>query len=180
VRGHRSTSALTPSSLNYLDLDTIHCNSRRIVKMSKCETCPKTFGTQEACKQHMTEKSHRKPTKKCDQCNKLFKDREAAEAHMTQVKHWNPKFSCETCPIKFHTQEAAKQHMTAKSHYRNHPKPGDQRSSSEHDLKMVGDYSKAFLELDFILRTLDVASQFKFPPSSRPWTCQQERCTSYQ
>jgi hypothetical protein len=45
--------------------------------------------------------------------------------------------------------------MTAKSHYRHHSKP-----SSEHVLKMVGDYSQVFLDLDFILRTLGVASQF--------------------
>jgi hypothetical protein len=156
VRGYRSTSALTPSSFDSPDLDNINCNSHRIVKMPKCETCPKTFDTQEACKQHMAEKSHRKPTKKCDQCNRLFKDRNAAEAHMTQVKHWNPKIPCETCPIKFYTQEAAKQHMAAKNHYKNHSKPCDQRFSNEHNVRMAGDYSEVSLELKFILRTLGV------------------------
>lgn len=125
--------------------------------MPKCETCPKTFNTQEACKQHMIEKSHRKPTKKCDQCNRLFKDRDAAEAHMTQVKHWNPKIPCETCPVKFHTQEAAKQHMAAKNHYRN-PKPRDQRSSNEHGVKTVRNYSEVSLKLEFMLRTVGIAS----------------------
>ncbi|KAI1055710.1 hypothetical protein LB506_009171 [Fusarium annulatum] len=104
--------------------------------MPQCETCHRTFGTKEACKQHMDEKRHQKPTKKCDQCNKLFKDRSAAEAHMTQVGHWNPRIPCETCPIKFHTQEAAKQHMAAKNHFKKYCKPCDQRFSSENDLKM--------------------------------------------
>lgn len=110
-------------------------------KMPQCKTCHRKFGTKEACKQHMDEKHHQKPTKKCDQCNKLFKDRSAAEAHMTQVGHWNPRIPCETCPIKFHTQEAAKQHMAAKNHFKKYCKPCDQKFSSENDLKMVGDYS---------------------------------------
>lgn len=106
--------------------------------MPQCEMCPKTFSSQEACKQHMTEKGHRKPTKQCDQCNKLFKDRPAAEAHMTQVGHWNPKIRCDTRSMKFHTREEAKQHMAAKDHCRSYCKPCDQTFLNENDLKMVG------------------------------------------
>ncbi|KAI8682505.1 MTA/SAH nucleosidase [Fusarium sp. Ph1] len=104
--------------------------------MPRCETCSRTFGTQEACKQHMTEKGHQKPRKKCDQCNKLFQDQSAAEAHMTKVGHWSPKIPCETCVVKFPTHEAANQHMTAKNHYKNYCKPCKRRFSNENDLKM--------------------------------------------
>jgi len=91
--------------------------------MPQCDTCPRTFVTKEACKQHMDEKGHHKPSKPCDRCDKKFKSRSAAEAHMTQVGHWNPRIPRETCPIKFHTQEAAKQHMTAKNYYKKYCKP---------------------------------------------------------
>ncbi|CAH0020890.1 unnamed protein product [Clonostachys rhizophaga] len=104
--------------------------------MAKCETCPKTFATQEACKQHMAEMGHRKPRKKCDQCNKLFQDRRAAEAHMTQVGHWSPKIPCQTCAVKFMTHQAAKEHMADKDHYKDYCKPCDTRFPNENELKM--------------------------------------------
>jgi nucleoside phosphorylase len=104
--------------------------------MPKCETCPKTFATQEACNQHMAGTRHRKPSQECDRCVKKFQDRSASEAHMTQVGHWNPKVPCQTCAVKFVSQEAAKQHMADKNHYKTYCKPCDQKFSTENDLKM--------------------------------------------
>jgi hypothetical protein len=145
VRGYWWTSGLISFSPHYWDLDIIHYNNHQTVKMAKCETCPKTFATQEACKQHMAKMGHRKPRKKCDQCNKLFQDRTAAEAHMTQVGHWSPKIPCQTCAVKFMTHQAAKEHMADKNHYKDYCKPCDTRFPNENELRMVRHYPRTSL-----------------------------------
>jgi len=83
----------------------------------ECETCPRTFGSQRACEQHMNDLNHWAPTFDCETCDKTFSSQNAAEQHMTARKHWTPRFACETCKKKFHTENAANQHMHDLEHW---------------------------------------------------------------
>ena len=83
----------------------------------ECETCTKTFHTQRACNQHMSDTDHWSPRFECETCTKEFRSQNAANQHMTAVGHWTPKIPCETCGKKFHTQNAANQHMNVLGHW---------------------------------------------------------------
>ena len=83
----------------------------------ECETCTKTFHTQRACNQHMSDTDHWAPRFECETCTKEFRSQNAANQHMTAVGHWTPKIPCETCGKKFHTQNAANQHMNVLGHW---------------------------------------------------------------
>ncbi|KAH5617588.1 hypothetical protein HBI23_253250 [Parastagonospora nodorum] len=83
-----------------------------------CQTCPKTFLTQDAANAHMAATGHGSPTIPCKSCTKKFLTQDAANGHMTATGHGSPTIPCKSCTKKFLTQDAANGHMTATGHGR--------------------------------------------------------------
>ncbi|OCL13649.1 hypothetical protein AOQ84DRAFT_282691 [Glonium stellatum] len=102
----------------------------------ECQTCPRTFRTQQSCNQHMNDTDHWAPRFECESCTRDFRSQNAANQHMTAVRHWAPRIPCETCEKKFHTQNAADQHMDALAHYKNYCKSCGLRFQNENNLRM--------------------------------------------
>ncbi|KAF1834530.1 hypothetical protein BDW02DRAFT_568920 [Decorospora gaudefroyi] len=83
---------------------------------TKCETCHREFGTQEAAVRHMDILAHWDTRFKCSTCDKKFFTQRAADQHMYDTGHRKPQVQCETCDKRFHTQRSADNHMSAKKH----------------------------------------------------------------
>lgn len=102
-----------------------------------CETCNRTFRSQQACNQHMSSLDHRAPRYLCETCNRDFASQRAAGQHMNARGHWTPKVPCEMCGQKFQTQGEANSHMKDRGHYRNYCRPCDRKFTSADNLRMV-------------------------------------------
>jgi uncharacterized C2H2 Zn-finger protein len=106
----------------------------------ECDTCYKTFRSQNAANQHMNRAGHWAPTFECDTCSKTFRSQNAANQHMNSTGHWGPRVECETCDSKFFTARDANRHMRAEFHFRDYCHLCDRSFQSNNGLRMVGLY----------------------------------------
>jgi hypothetical protein len=63
---------------------------------------------------------HWAPVFECETCTRTFSSQDAADQHMNAKGHWQPTVPCETCSQLFYTEEGANQHMAVKGHYKNY------------------------------------------------------------
>lgn len=91
--------------------------------MYECDTCNRTFRTQQGCEQHIDDTDHwardSEPESvfECNTGNREFASQEASNQHMSAKGHWHHQYKCETCHRKFYTQAAVKQHKDALGHW---------------------------------------------------------------
>ncbi|KAL4912029.1 hypothetical protein BDW62DRAFT_195537 [Aspergillus aurantiobrunneus] len=84
----------------------------------------------------MNSLDHWAPRFECETCTKTFSSQNAAIQHMNATGHWAPKIPCETCNHKFYTQSAANQHVKALGHYQHYCKSCDRQFPNDNNLRM--------------------------------------------
>lgn len=101
----------------------------------ECETCNRTFRTQQACTRHMNATNHWAPEVPCETCNRTFTTQQACNRHMDAINHWAPEIPCETCNLVFRTEQAAEDHMAAAGHWKNCCSDCDRHFTNESNLR---------------------------------------------
>jgi hypothetical protein len=98
-----------------------------------CETCNRSFGSNQALQQHLRDspfhrptfnsdeapQQHRRdsvipiptPTFSCETCNKSFGSNQALQQHLRDSIIHQINHNCETCDISFRSDEALRQHL---------------------------------------------------------------------
>jgi DNA-directed RNA polymerase subunit RPC12/RpoP len=78
--------------------------------MYDCETCDKTFTSEEALHQHERDSPAHTVTYDCETCNRTFTSEEALHQHERDSPTHTATYDCETCNKTFTSEEALHQH----------------------------------------------------------------------
>lgn len=103
----------------------------------ECETCPRTFGSQYACNQHMNDTDHWAPVFEGETCSREFSSDNARRQHMNTKSHWAPRFPCQTCSKECLSPDKAERHMRIRGHYKFYCEDCERSFEGENQLKMV-------------------------------------------
>ncbi|KAK1456479.1 hypothetical protein CMEL01_16383 [Colletotrichum melonis] len=78
---------------------------------SRCVTCNRSFGSEEALQQHMSDSPIHSPSYDCDICDRSFGNDEALQQHLRDSPVHKPSYDCSTCDRSFGNDEALEQHL---------------------------------------------------------------------
>ncbi|KAK8036728.1 hypothetical protein PG994_015225 [Apiospora phragmitis] len=78
---------------------------------SRCITCDRAFGSEDALEQHLRNSPVHAPSFDCDDCNRSFRSDNALQHHLSDSPAHAPSFDCETCDRSFGSEGALEQHL---------------------------------------------------------------------
>ncbi|MCJ1242725.1 hypothetical protein MMC14_010734 [Varicellaria rhodocarpa] len=102
--------------------------------MYDCQSCNRTFASDNACWQHMNALDHWAKQYECDFCTDRFYNQDDCDDHMDDYGHH--RWECDTCTKKFSSSRAKDQHMDAAGHWEHYCAPCKRRFGDNNQLRM--------------------------------------------